>query len=196
MFSPRAKEPNSHAFRTGCWLLAEVLPVLARFRVQIYEKVPKDILFSPTFLNILRRGSLEHGGTDFYYRNFCVLGWQGDKTPMYKGFWHPFAGWQGWQEGDRNGGAIFVQEGSMGFNSLENLWLCGPHVFLFTLYSFLRHVIQLFLGYHTSHTSCHPPVTLVTLKNRVQSLCGWAFCHPVTLFLIFSCVRARYACFF
>ena len=29
--------------------------------------------------------------------------------------------------------------------------------------------------------SCHPPVTLVTLKNRVQPLYTKGFCHPDTL---------------
>ena len=29
--------------------------------------------------------------------------------------------------------------------------------------------------------TCHPPVTLVTLKNRVQTQCLSTFCHPDTL---------------
>ena len=30
--------------------------------------------------------------------------------------------------------------------------------------------------------TCHPPVTLVTLQNRVHAQCLSAFCHPGTLF--------------
>ncbi len=36
-------------------------------------------------------------------------------------------------------------------------------------------------SYFQGITSCHPPVTLVTLQNRVQALCLSWFCHPDTL---------------